>query len=84
MEDSYSKVENCLLTMKGRILRFIQQDPPVTSEDIQAEFDIKPSTASEHLSDLENKGLIRREKRGKKKYIYPTDFSYYWFFYSNF
>jgi Mn-dependent DtxR family transcriptional regulator len=67
LEDSYVEAENCLFTMKGKILKFIQNNPPVTSDDIQKEFDIKPSTVSEHLTDLEIKGLIRREKSGKIK-----------------
>ncbi len=64
--------------MKGKIYNYIEgnwyRDPPLTSEDIQKEFRISKATASEHLSDLEEIGLIIRIKVGKTKYIYPTEF----------
>ena len=79
MEDLYPEEMDCLFTMKGKILIFIRQnkyrDPPLTSEDIQNEFNIAANTVSEYLSDLERRQLIKREKDGKKKYITPTDFS---------
>jgi len=79
MEDLYPEVMDCLFKIKGRILIYIRENryrnPPLTSEDIQKEFGISKTTASEYLSDLERRGLIRRERHGKKKYIFPTDFS---------
>lgn len=70
---------DCLFTMKGKILIYIRQklhhDPPLISEDIQKEFNIASNTVSEYLVDLEKRNLIRREQNGKKKYIFPTEFS---------
>ena len=79
MEDLYPEEMDCLFTMRGKILIYIREnryrDPPLSSEDIQKEFRISKSTASEYISDLEKRGLIKRVKKGKKKYIYPSDFS---------
>lgn len=79
MEDLYPEKINCLLNKRGKIYNYIKEnwyrDPPLTSEDIQKEFDIAPNTVSEYLTDLESRGLKKREKKGKKKYITPSDFS---------
>ncbi|MFW9823234.1 MAG: winged helix-turn-helix domain-containing protein [Candidatus Thorarchaeota archaeon] len=78
MEQSFDEEMDCLFTMKGKIFIFIRdnryRDPPLTSEDIQKEFKISKSTASEYLIDLEKRNLIIRKRDGKHKYIYPSDF----------
>jgi len=47
--------------------------PVLTAKDIQKEFNIGKSTASEHLTFLENLRLVERVREGKYKHIYPTD-----------
>ena len=69
--------------MRGKIWFYVNQnedrDPPLTSKDIQKEFNIAPNTVSEYIIDLEKWNLIRCEKIGKRKNIFPTDFSDFFF-----
>ena len=77
MEYDYPFEAYQLLNLKGRILQFIRhernREPPLTAKDIQKEFNIGKSTASEHLTFLENLRLVERVREGKYKHIYPTD-----------
>ncbi len=78
MEESFDDKIDRLFTMKGKILIFLREnryrEKPITSEDIQEKFKIAKSTASEHLSGLEELGLIERKRRGKHKDIIPSEF----------
>jgi len=80
MEDTYPEKIDHLLNMRGKIYNYIRKnwyrDPPLTSEDIQKEFGISKTTASEHLTDLERNDIIERKNNEKgKKDIFPKHFS---------
>ncbi len=72
---------DCLYKKSWEILSYLKANnhriPPVTAKDIQEVFHIDGSTASNHLSRLEKLGLIKRERRGKNKYIYITELGEY-------
>ena len=64
---------------QGRILEFIlveSREHPLFQKDIEAEFGLRPSTATELLKNLEEQKLIRRissESDGRYKIIRFTD-----------
>lgn len=64
---------------QGRILEFIlveSREHPLYQKDIEAEFGLRPSTATELLKNLEDQKLIRRvssESDGRYKIIQFTE-----------
>ncbi|MFW9823238.1 MAG: winged helix-turn-helix domain-containing protein [Candidatus Thorarchaeota archaeon] len=77
MEESFQRELDCLFTMKGKILLYLRENRyrnhPITSKDIQKQFNISKSTVSEHLRSLEQLELIRQIQNGKKKEIETLD-----------
>lgn len=63
---------------QGRALHFLlaQQDEDVFQKDIEDEFSLRPSTATELLKSMEREGLIRRiplPRDARRKQIVVTD-----------
>ena len=65
-----------LYKVRGKILSHLKEnnnsEALIKTEDIQNKFEIAPSTVSEHLCALEKYKLIKRENKGKIKYIKIT------------
>lgn len=65
--------------VQGKILDFILvegRDQPLYQKDIEKEFDLRPSTATELLKNLENRKMIKRvssEEDGRYKKIQFTE-----------
>mgnify|MGYP004451875833 CR=1 FL=1 len=74
-DSPYSPTELACISYIAETLR---ENPEihVFQKDIEKEFNLRSSTASETLKNLENKGLIRREgieDDGRKKKLIPTE-----------
>ena len=76
-ETILSNLREELYKLKGKILLFLKENKNneelITADDIQREFKIKKSTASEYLCALEKDGLIKRKSIGKFKSISITE-----------
>lgn len=74
--DSFS-VHGVLSGAQGKVLHFLLAQPgDVFQKDIEEEYSLRPSTASELLKRMEHNGMIRREATdydGRLKKIIITD-----------
>lgn len=74
--DSFSCKDN-LSGTQGRVLHFIlAQNDDIFQKDIEEEYSLRPSTATELLKQMEKNGLIRREVTaydGRLKKIIVTE-----------
>lgn len=74
--DSFSSKKN-LSGSQGKVLHFIlAQTEDVFQKDIEEEYSLRPSSATELLKQMEKNGLIRREQTAydaRLKRIIPTE-----------